>query len=98
MEDLNNNEEFLVRISRKETIEFLNGMTRRRVRLYDLENELSEFFRQDIKVELICEDDTEATDHNYSFIAYGFDFDIYFLKTRIEDTIYITETSHDVWN
>lgn len=96
--------------TRRETIEFLEGLVYGRFSIESLNKKISEFFEVEIEVYNASqgridsgEDDDELTDWNLMFNLSGFpnpcDCDIYFLPMRREGfdgaTMFITEVGYE---
>ncbi len=92
-------------MNKMQTIHFLENLVGKRFNLDTLNKELSEAFGEDIKCEIVNEDDeeNELTDWNIMFDStkeesYGY-FDIYVLKMRRPGfdgaTFHITEVGYE---
>ena len=88
--------------TQKEVIKFLKNLVHKRYNIDTLNNELSQYFKEDIKAEFASENDY-LTDYNIMFESknketYG-DFDIYVLLMRQpgfdNSTFMITEIGYE---
>lgn len=86
-------------VEQNECIKFLESLVQNRYTLKQLEEVLSEYFKEEIKIEDITPDDLSEGTHDYNLLfgtnqqtsLHGF-FDIYYLPVRTPDaTMYITE-------
>ena len=88
-------------------IKELEKLVHQRFNKETLEKKLSEIFKEEIHIELGCEDVDYLTDWNYMFYStnekYGGDFDIYVLmhknigQSDNGTTMYITEVSYEFY-
>jgi hypothetical protein len=79
----------------------LEDLVNNRFTLLTLNDKLNKIFGEEITIEDITDskDDNDFSDYNLLFESknedtYGW-FDIYYLKTRYDDVIYITEVSYE---
>ena len=82
-------------------VQKLEDLVNNRFTLLTLNNMLNEIFEEEITIEDTTDgkDDNDFSDYNLLFESknentYGW-FDIYYLKTREDDVIYITEVSYE---
>lgn len=82
----------------------LEGLVNHRFTLLTLNELLNEIFEENITIEDTTDgkDDNDFSDYNLLFESknedtYGW-FDIFYLKTREDDVIYITEVSYEFEN
>ena len=82
-------------------VQKLEDLVNNRFTLLTLNDMLNQIFEEEITIEDTTDgkDDNDFSDYNLLFESknentYGW-FDIYYLKTREEDVIYITEVSYE---
>jgi hypothetical protein len=85
----------------KQIVQKLEDLVNNRFTLLTLNDMLNEIFQEEITIGDITDskDDCDLSDYNLLFESknedtYGW-FDIYYLKTREDDVIYITEVSYE---
>lgn len=85
-------------------VQKLEGLVNQRFTLLTLNELLNEIFEENITIEDTTDgkDDNDFSDYTLLFESknedtYGW-FDIYYLKTREDDVIYITEVSYEFEN
>ena len=85
-------------------VQKLEDLVNNRFTLLTLNDMLNEIFGEEIEIEDTTDskDDNDFSDYNLLFESknentYGW-FDIYYLKTREDDVIYITEVSYEFEN